>query len=65
MLLHAQGIGPVFSLILFRNISYQLKEASVKDANATPPTIGIREETTHKDGICVHNGEKVREIIPH
>jgi hypothetical protein len=30
----------------------QLKDTSVIDANATPPTIGKREENTHKVGIC-------------
>jgi len=33
-------------------INYQLKETSVIDANATPPTIGIREENAQKVGIC-------------
>lgn len=33
--------------------SYQLKEASVNDANATPPTIGAKEATTHREGFCV------------
>jgi len=33
-------------------MNYQLKETSVIDAKATPPTIGRREETTHKVGIC-------------
>lgn len=33
-------------------MNYQLKETSVIDANATPPTIGTREETTQKVGIC-------------
>ena len=33
-------------------ILYQLKEASVIDAKATPPTIGIRDETTHSVGNC-------------
>lgn len=35
--------------------SYQLKETSVKDANATPPIIGTREETTQRVGLCVHS----------
>jgi hypothetical protein len=33
-------------------ISYQLKDASVTDASATPPTIGKREATTHGVGVC-------------
>lgn len=32
--------------------AYQLKEASVKDAKATPPTIGAREKTIHGLGLC-------------
>lgn len=32
--------------------AYQLKEASVKDARATPPTMGTSEETTQKEGFC-------------
>ena len=32
-------------------IPYQLNEASVTDANATPPTIGTNEETTQRVGI--------------
>lgn len=39
-------------------ISHQLKEASVKDANATPPTIGTREETTQRVGLCVHSNQQ-------
>ena len=35
-----------------RKNNYQLKEASVADASATPPTIGTREATTHGVGIC-------------
>lgn len=31
---------------------YQLKEASVADASATPPTTGTREPTTHAVGFC-------------
>jgi len=38
-------------------ITYQLKETSVIDANATPPTIGIREENTHRVGICSFKGQ--------
>lgn len=38
-----------------RIVCYQLKEASVKDANATPPTIGTSEETTQIFGLCVHS----------
>lgn len=33
-------------------IPYQLNEASVRDANATPPTIGTRDNTTKGVGIC-------------
>lgn len=33
--------------------SYQLKEASVNEAKATPPTIGTREETTQMEGLCL------------
>lgn len=33
-------------------MDYQLKETSVIDANATPPTIGRIEETTQKVGTC-------------
>jgi hypothetical protein len=33
-------------------MNYQLKDTSVIDANATPPTIGKREESTRKVGIC-------------
>jgi hypothetical protein len=33
-------------------ISYQLKEASVRDASATPPTIGRRDITTQGVGNC-------------
>lgn len=40
--------------------SYQLKEASVKDARATPPTIGTREETTQRVGLCVHRMVKTQ-----
>jgi hypothetical protein len=36
----------------FSLMNYQLKDTSVIDANATPPTIGKREESTHKVGIC-------------
>jgi hypothetical protein len=36
----------------FMKISYQLKDASVTDASATPPTIGKREATTHGVGVC-------------
>lgn len=32
--------------------SYQLKEASVTDARATPPTIGTREPITQGVGLC-------------
>lgn len=41
---------------LFMNnhkFSYQLKEASVIDARATPPTIGRREPTTQGVGIYI------------
>lgn len=31
---------------------YQLKEASVREAKPTPPTMGIRDNTTHIVGIC-------------
>lgn len=38
---------------------HQLKEASVNDASATPPTIGTREETTQGVGVCMeYNGLK-------
>jgi len=33
--------------------SYQLKEASVREANATPPTIGTRVATTNGFGTCL------------
>jgi hypothetical protein len=33
-------------------ISYQLNDASVTDASATPPTIGKRVATTHGVGFC-------------
>jgi hypothetical protein len=33
-------------------LSYQLKEASVRDASATPPTIGRRDITTQGVGNC-------------
>lgn len=33
-------------------VSYQLKEASVADAIATPPTTGRRDKTTHIEGNC-------------
>lgn len=36
----------------------QLKEASVKDANATPPTMGTREKTTHGLGLKKKDREK-------
>lgn len=32
--------------------TYQLKDASVRDANATPPTIGRRDPTTQTVGNC-------------
>ncbi|KAL4578328.1 hypothetical protein LXL04_014449 [Taraxacum kok-saghyz] len=32
-----------------------LNEALVKDANATPPTIGARDATTHNVGLCQHD----------
>jgi len=35
--------------------SHQLKDASVIDARPTAPTIGNREATTHKVGICSCN----------
>jgi len=46
---------------------YQLKEASVADANATPPTIGTREPTTHAVGACkkikVKNGLRLETTL--
>lgn len=36
----------------FRLVSYQLKEDSVNEASATPPTIGTREETIGRVGFC-------------
>lgn len=33
-------------------VTYQLKEASVRDANATPPTIGRSESITQTVGNC-------------
>lgn len=36
-------------------VTYQLKDASVRDANATPPTIGRREDTTQIVGSCHTN----------
>lgn len=36
---------------------YQLKEASVIDAKATPPTTGRRDETTHSVGYCSNKGK--------
>jgi hypothetical protein len=34
---------------------YQLKEASVRDANATPPTMGRRDNPTQRVGNCHSN----------
>ena len=47
---------PVLSneLIQTMFVSYQLKDASLNDANATPPTTGMREETIQKVGHCKH-----------
>lgn len=36
-------------------VTYQLKDASVRDANATPPTIGRRDATTQTVGNCHPN----------
>jgi hypothetical protein len=33
-------------------VTYQLKDASVRDANPTPPTIGRRDSTTQIVGNC-------------
>lgn len=33
--------------------SYQLNEASVNEAKATPATIGTKEETTQREGLCL------------
>nr|GMC99434.1 hypothetical protein Iba_chr05eCG5660 [Ipomoea batatas] len=33
-------------------LQLQLKEASENDAKATPPTMGTRDNTTHRDGHC-------------
>jgi hypothetical protein len=33
-------------------VTYQLKDASVRDANATPPTIGRRDNPTQTVGNC-------------
>lgn len=44
----------------FNKDSYQLKETSVNEAKATPPTIGTREETTHREGLCVIRLKKVK-----
>lgn len=41
----------------FSLINYQLKETSVIDANATPPTIGTIEETTQKVGLCTYKDQ--------
>lgn len=46
--------------IMSLQFSYQLKEASVIDANATPPTIGKREDTTQRVGNCMHMKTKVK-----
>lgn len=35
------------------SMTYQLKEASVNDAKATPPTIGIRDSITQIVGTCI------------
>ena len=40
----------------------QLKEDSVRDAKATPPTIGTRDNTTHTVGNCREKGEESKEI---
>lgn len=40
-------------------IFYQLKEASVREANATPPTIGTRDNITHMVGICFTSSKKL------
>ena len=41
-------------IMLYADIMlYQLKEASVTDASATPPAIGTREATTQKVGNCM------------
>ena len=44
-------------------VTYQLKDASVRDANATPPTIGRRDNTTQGVGNCkiTHLSEKKQE----
>jgi hypothetical protein len=53
---HDQIMATPFSTTSRRNRtqsrSYQLNEASVTDASATPPTIGRREPTTQGVGIC-------------
>lgn len=36
-------------------VTYQLNDASVRDANATPPTIGRRDATTQTVGNCRMN----------
>lgn len=36
---------------ILKHWSYQLKEASVADANATPPTIGRMDATTQGVGV--------------
>jgi hypothetical protein len=36
-------------------VTYQLKDASVRDANATPPTIGRRDASTQTVGNCHPN----------
>lgn len=38
--------------------AYQLNEASVIDAKATPPTTGTREDTTHTVGNCQNKSKQ-------
>lgn len=48
---------PVLSneLIQTMFVFYQLKDASVNDANATPPTTGMREDSIQKVGHSPRN----------
>lgn len=51
-----------FCQYIKKRVVYQLKEASVNDASATPPTIGKREETIQKLGICMHREVKLSQM---
>jgi hypothetical protein len=41
----------------------QLKETSVNEAKATPPTIGTSEPSTGREGTCRRDGERAKQKL--